>query len=245
MLGSTLLAKLLPDGVRGRWDHRRGHHQTFYPWGGPMNGQTARLELCRQILTQIGVSHIVETGTYRGTTTEWLAQFGRPVVTFEADERYARFSRLRLQKYPNVRLVHTNSVDGLRALLQEEHVRSGVVFYYLDAHWEDYLPLADELRIIADQTPHAIVLIDDFAVAGDPEYQFDDYGQRGALNLDYLTSHGFGDLLCFFPTTPARAETGVARGYVVATADHAIAASLQQLPHLRKHPAGSSTRSRA
>jgi hypothetical protein len=42
----------------------------FYPYGGPMNGQTARLEIVREIIEYCGVTNIIETGTYRGTITE-------------------------------------------------------------------------------------------------------------------------------------------------------------------------------
>jgi hypothetical protein len=198
-----------------------------------MNGQTARLELCRQILTGFDIRQIVETGTFRGTTTEWFAQFGRPVVTFEVSERFATFSELRLRKYPNVQIVRGNSVDGLRTLLHDGVHRMSTVFYYLDAHWGHYLPLADELRLITAQSPRAIVLIDDFAVAGDADYEFDDYGPGKVLNLDYLVANGFRDLSVFFPATPARLETGRRRGYVLLTADPNHSAALARLAHLR------------
>ena len=60
------------------------------------------------------------------------------------------------------------------------------VFFYLDAHWNDDLPLADEIDIIFSRCPWAVVMIDDFEVPSDPGYQFDDYGPGKALVLGYI-----------------------------------------------------------
>jgi predicted O-methyltransferase YrrM len=233
MIGSKLIARALPDRILAYLDYQLRRHRKFDPWGGPMNGQTARLETCRQILTSLGVTRIVETGTYRGVTTEWFAQFGLPVVTFESNKRFAAFAARRLRKHPNVRVVPMDSVGGLRSLAQDSF-RNDAMLYYLDAHWEDHLPLPEELAVITEQSPRAIMLIDDFAVDGDPHYGFDDYGAGKALNLDYLRSHGFAHLSAFFPTTKALSETGVPRGYVFLTADNELASSLERMPQLRR-----------
>jgi hypothetical protein len=226
--------RLLPDRFLGYLDYHLGQHRKFDPWGGPMNGQTARLETCRQILTSMGVTKIVETGTFRGVTTEWFAQFGLPVVTFEYHPRFAAFAALRLRKHPNVRVVQMDSVVGLRMLAQDTFPNE-TVLYYLDAHWEGHLPLADELAVITTKSRRAIILIDDFAVDGDPDYGFDNYGAGKVLNLDYLGSHGFAYLATFFPVTQATAETGIPRGYVFLTTDDELARSLDRMPLLRKH----------
>ena len=39
-------------------------------WGGPLNGQAGRRALFKQLLTAIGFDAIVETGTFRGITTQ-------------------------------------------------------------------------------------------------------------------------------------------------------------------------------
>jgi hypothetical protein len=80
----SALTNLLPPSLIGTLRYVRGLHSDFYPFGFPMNGQTARLEAVRQIFYRCGIQSIIETGTFRGTTTEWLAAFDVPVITIES-----------------------------------------------------------------------------------------------------------------------------------------------------------------
>jgi hypothetical protein len=52
------------------------------------------------------------------------------------------------------------------------------------------LPLVDEIALAFRHWPEAVVMIDDFAVPGDPGYGFDVYGAGQALRLDYLAANG-------------------------------------------------------
>src|SRR5690242_14042837 len=63
-------------------------------WGGPMNGQAGRVKLCRDLLASMQPAAIVETGTYRGTTTKFFAEFGVPVHTVDMDPRLHAFAKL-------------------------------------------------------------------------------------------------------------------------------------------------------
>jgi hypothetical protein len=94
--------------LKGISDYIFRDHRKFYPWGFAMNGQTSRLEAVRQIVYAAEITRIIETGTFRGTTTEWFAQFGLPVETVETDERFFSFSRARLSKFSNVE-IHRDS----------------------------------------------------------------------------------------------------------------------------------------
>ena len=62
-------------------------------------------------------------------------------------------------------------------------MREQTLFIYLDAHWEEDLPLAEELAVIARATTRCIVMIDDFQVPGDG-YAYDNYGPGKALVED-------------------------------------------------------------
>ena len=73
---------------KGLFDYRSKDHRKFYPWTFAMNGQTARLETTRQIIVNLKIERIIETGTYRGTTTEWMSIYeGAQVVKMEPKVR--------------------------------------------------------------------------------------------------------------------------------------------------------------
>ena len=90
------------------------------------------------------------------------------------------------------------------------------MLFYLDAHWNADLPLAEELEIIFARCSQAVVMIDDFQVADEPAYGFDDYGPANGLTLDYIAPalRKF-NLFPFYPAIPASEETGSRRGCIV------------------------------
>jgi predicted O-methyltransferase YrrM len=184
-------------------------------WGGPMNGQRWRCLMFAELVHKTAPTAIVETGTYLGTTTEWLAAFQLPVFTCEAHRENYGFSKARLQATPNVRLVRSDSRAFLSQLLRGP-LGDRPNLFYLDAHWNDDLPLAEELEIIFSRSLKSVVVIDDFEVPGDPGYAFDDYGAGKALTAAYIsdTAERF-DLHAYYPATPSTCETGAKRGCVV------------------------------
>src|SRR6185295_75953 len=108
------------------------------------------------------------------------------------------------------------------------------VFFYLDAHWYDDLPLAKEVDLIASHRKRFVVMIDDFKVSDDPGYDFDDYGNGKALALplikESIAAHQLG---AFFPAAAARDETGAQRGCVVLASNGELSRKLLQLALLR------------
>lgn len=186
-------------------------------WGGPFNGQRARQEIFNALLRAIPFDLIVETGTYRGTTTEYLATASDlPVLTVEADERLYGFARRRLRRYANVTVTHQDSRRFLEELLAAKTLPAKTPLFYLDAHWGQDLPLFGELRTIFSHCPGPVIMIDDFQVPGDELYEYDDYGAGKALNGAYIEPlvEELG-LARFFPATPACDESGLRRGCVV------------------------------
>jgi predicted O-methyltransferase YrrM len=184
-------------------------------WGGPMNGQRWRCLLFAELVHKVAPKAIIETGTYLGTTTEWLAAFQLPVFTCEADPENYGFAKARLQATPNVTVVKADSRAFLMQLLRGP-IGGGPNLVYLDAHWNDDLPLAEELEIIFTRSPDSVVMIDDFEVPGDPGYGFDDYGAGKALTAEYISgSADRFNLHAHYPTTPSSCETGALRGCVV------------------------------
>jgi hypothetical protein len=217
---------------------------------GPFNGQTARQALFVDIIVKTRPHAIVETGTFLGTTTELMSRTGLPVFTFELNPRNYGFARARFLRRRNVKLLHGDSRMGLRRLFDGAlHPLSGrTVFFYLDAHWNDDLPLAEEIDIVFSRCPSAVVMIDDFEVPSDAGYGYDDYGPGKALVAGYIRPAICAHQLraCYpstasvadYPSTPMAAE-GLAssgrlrRGCVVLVKEACHGPVLASIPLLR------------
>jgi hypothetical protein len=205
-------------------------------WGGPFNGQPVRSALFGDIIANIQPRAIVETGTYLGTTTKRLAETGLPVYTIEADGYNFGFARARFWRRHNVTLLRGDSREILRGLLDGRlrALCSSPIFFYLDAHWNEDLPLAEELEIVFQRCPTAVVMIDDFQVPFDPGYGYDDYGPRKALVFCYILpavcDHRLGS---FYPSTLSSDEGGTRRGCIVLAKDSVLISTLSSLPLLR------------
>lgn len=200
--------------------------------GGPFNGQDKRLELVSQILEATSPDSIVETGTHRGTTTEYLAGiFSNPIHTVELEPRHFHYSKHRLRGHRNVKTHREDSRVFLRKGAGSEITKDRTLFY-LDAHGNEDLPLATEIRLIAANWEEWIVLIDDFLVPDDPGYIFDTWSGR-PFDLSLLP---LGEISAeiFWPSAPSTIETGARRGCVVLSSKNSIAHELAKLPSLRQ-----------
>jgi hypothetical protein len=203
--------------------------------GAGLNRQEHRCKIFLEILEACRPLAIVETGTYRGTTTEFMAKMADiPVFTVEWNPRAFGFCKERLRRLRRVRLEEGDSRVFIRALISSGRLPRGPVFFYLDAHWGEELPLADELDLILGARSDAIVMIDDFQVPWDEGYAYDDYGCGKALTREYIAPmvESFG-LVCFYPSVPARAETGARAGCVVLAANAGFISILGKLASMR------------
>ena len=119
-------------------------------WGGPFNGQRSRQDLFHSLVERSAPIAIVETGTYLGTTTEFMAATGLPIFSVENNPRNFGYARARLWRSHNVHLLRGDSRAALRRLFDGPLRCSGnhSLFVYLDAHWNNDLPLAEELEIV-------------------------------------------------------------------------------------------------
>jgi len=183
-------------------------------WGGPLNGQDGRRSIFRELIDTIGFTAILETGTYRGLTTSWFADhFNGPIHTCEIDKRYYYQAVANLRHRSNVHPVLDDSRSFLRRVLADLPL-DGRYFAYLDAHWQDDLPLAEEVGIIFQSSRECVIAIDDFKVPGD-DYNYDDYGEGKVLSLELLKHFTDDSIRYFFPTLPSSSETGAARGVCI------------------------------
>jgi hypothetical protein len=129
----------------------------------------------------------VETGTYAGDTTGYLAsRLQHDVYTSEANCIFYSLARSRLAGFPNVHCYLDDSRHFLKTMLEPrlKASRSGrPVFFYLDAHWQEDLPLREEIEIVVGNVDKSVIMIDDFRVPNDDGYGWDNYGHKEALDL--------------------------------------------------------------
>lgn len=152
-----------------------------YPKGAAFQGDLILQEMVRRLAASGGITAVVETGTWQGSTTLFLSEVlpAVRIYTTESDSEYYRESRRRLQDKLNVELHNLSSPDFLRRLLAQK-VLGDCPFFFLDAHIYDEAPLLEEMRLLRD-LPQAIILIHDFEVPGNPAFGFDSYRLGGAL----------------------------------------------------------------
>ncbi|MGI9319518.1 MAG: hypothetical protein ACR2QW_19470 [bacterium] len=219
----SILRKVLPEYTLGMIDFYRfpQWHSDRY---GPFNDQIGRLNIINQLVEVYHPQYIIETGTYRGSTTAHLSRStGLPVFSIEANRRTYGFSKTRLKADPNIHLSCGDSRLELQNIAEQNHLERQRGLVYLDAHWGEELPLLDELNFVFTKLPDSIVVIDDFQVPYDAGYGYDDYGSGQALTLAYLAPilNSF-DILPFFPVCAAEEETGARRGCCILSAKSEI-----------------------
>jgi hypothetical protein len=203
----------LPDSVRGSVEYYR-HPELLDSLGGPFNGQCFRQLVYLDLAQTCDFKAIVETGAYRGSTTVFLAQNsgGAPVYSCECSSRYFQFTKRRLRTIPNVFFLKSDSREFIRRL---KIPRQEPIFFYLDAHWGEDLPLREELDLIMGNFDHFVVMIDDFEIPNDLEYGFDDYGPGKKLSLCDFPLHQDNRVTCYVPARRSSQESGLRRGAIV------------------------------
>ena len=119
----------------------------------------------------------IETGTYLGETTKFLAKNNPFVITLEPSISHYVYTTNRFRKTKNITVINSTSEDGLEKILSQ---LSGVVNIYLDGHASgdgtfisDVLtPIRYELEIIKkykNNFSELFVAIDDFRVFGNSD----------------------------------------------------------------------------
>lgn len=200
--------------VTSRWDSENGFSRIAWG-GGPMNGQQYRQRIFNRLM-RLGVDAIVETGAYIGASTGFFARQGVPVFSCELQEKYFARAAAHLAEWPLVTLHLEDSRSFLRNLAADPSFGFELPLFYLDAHWEEDLPLAEEIGIISERWPAHVIMVDDFQVPGS-NYVYDKYGNGLELTLNYLEKEGvkLDDFAVLFPSASDEVETGAKRGTLV------------------------------
>ena len=145
------------------------------------------------MITNYKCDSIIETGTHLGDTTCFLAKTypHLKIITCESNRMFYDISKTRLSKYDNVEVVH----DSSEKVIEKHLSTTQFPLIYLDAHWEDYWPLQDEIKHIT----HGIVCVGDFNIK-DARFGFDTYNDI-VCDLSHLTQCTTRKIYCNNPNS--------------------------------------------
>ena len=197
----------------------------------PFNSQIKRTEIITSILETYKPEVILETGTFLGSTTEYLSAYAKKVITIERSELYYLVAAARLQKIDNVELLNENSSE----YIINNKFNDKSYFFYLDAHWGNYLPLQDELEQIF-KMKNFIVCIDDFKVPDEQDWGYD--GRDEVFDNSELSLEYFKIVLSqsvFFPDYDLNHETGGKRGSIFIASKGICTEILSSQNNLKKY----------
>src|SRR5215212_6161222 len=109
-------------------------------WGGFHRDAIYR-GLALDLLVAFEFTSFVETGTYRGYTTELIASRFPKLPTYSSEVVQSTYDTAvrTLKRYPNIRLSRSSSDEWIGGLLKTGELGE-MPFFYLDAHWETYWP---------------------------------------------------------------------------------------------------------
>lgn len=172
--------------------------------------------MVKKITDAVSPTSVVETGTYKGDTTEYLAKISpNPIFTCEVIGMYRRESKRRLKPYKQVNLLRGSSAALIQKLVAGKQL-GGIPLFFLDAHWYGYWPLKDEMEIIS-RLPKAVIMIDDFKVPNRPYFGYDTQNNNGVIieeDINYLMPMLSGNCRILFPKYGSSESKGM-RGYII------------------------------
>lgn len=136
------------------------------------------------------IQHVVETGTYHGITTTWLAKHFDHVYTTEINDGFYAIAQTRFVNEgcdDKIRSYCMNSVEALPKIIDVIRAKGGNALFFLDAHWYQN-PLIGELHqlSIAGYKP-SVICIHDMMNPQDPSMGYDVYpDQNITYNYEFV-----------------------------------------------------------
>lgn len=126
----------------------------------------------------------IETGTFKGDTTIVFSRIFNKVDTIEINSSFLEFAKIKLNRQKNITFHLGNSKEILETILPS--LKNSRPFFYLDAHWNEFWPLLDEIKIIGKYfKDNCIIVIDDFKVPYRNDISFDKYGDH-ECSMEYI-----------------------------------------------------------
>lgn len=171
--------------------HKRKLTKAAQSQVAPFIGDRVLLKTTETLISCGNVSQFIETGTYMGHTCRYIALHHPTlrITTLENNQDFFEASRTVLGTLMNVQQRLGDSAEVLEQMLANGEIdtASGVPLFFLDAHWDDYLPLPNEIQSIGRHLSKAIVVIHDFQIPGRDDYGFDAYHDQ-AIGIQMLTA---------------------------------------------------------
>lgn len=177
---------------------------------------------------------LIETGTFWGESSIVFSKFHTNVITCEIDAininlaianfkrngfseesiSYTKTYNLKVFKFvnsnKNIWLIKGSSELVLETIfLGELNYNFETPFtFFLDAHWDTYWPLIDELRLIGDfKLSDSKIIIHDFKVPGFDDWGYDSH-QNQDLDYDYINEYLFRINPYYLPFFPDKVGDG-------------------------------------
>jgi len=146
----------------------------------PFNGDVYVMSEFLKLKNIFSIEVAVETGTCLGGTTKFLALNFNEVFTIEINKDYQDFAKKFILS-DNVNYLLGDSAKKIKKVCKK--IKGKKTIFFLDSHWQNKLPLLDELQAIADYGLRPIIAIHDFYVP-DEKLGFDEWeGKRLDFNL--------------------------------------------------------------
>lgn len=130
--------------------------------------------LAKELIIRFKINRFIETGIYEGETmmlvSQWFNEIykGKGYFIFEIDnnKEYCNNARKMAENDRRVIISQGDSVESLRFLIWRFILPWDHLLVFLDAHWEKYWPLRDEIKQLLYLRSKPIILIDDYKTPG-------------------------------------------------------------------------------
>ncbi|MBS0652626.1 MAG: hypothetical protein JSR39_03775 [Verrucomicrobia bacterium] len=174
---------------------------------GAFNGAPEISSFVSMLKNHYNIEAAIETGSLYGHTTAFLASIFNEVHTIEIEPSNYQITLNTLSIFPNAVCHFGSSSSVLTEILPTLESKS--LLFYLDAHWQEYWPLLDELEAISKtHKDNCIIVIDDFKVPTRPDIGYDAYGEH-ECSFEYVKDK-LGEIYSaydFYYVLPKRVES--------------------------------------
>ena len=122
-------------------------------------GDTYILNEVKRLKEQFKIKTFIETGTNEAETTTVMAEIFDSVHTIELNQQFYNNCKEKLKDFKNTTIHNGSSQEVMDKILKDI---DGPIMFFLDAHWNLYCPIFDELKKIKEYNKKdSVILIHD------------------------------------------------------------------------------------